>query len=114
MAVSAHPKCGQHRTRPSSRVLLTFRISFSFYAGVMGSWVSFLARVCTSTYNIFHVGTCLQVLFGVPSYSYTAGYMGLIFYAVSSGFPILVMQKPLFALNFCSVSVAEILPNISY
>lgn len=47
----------------------TFTIAWSFYAGAMGSWA----------------------LFGPPSYAYSAGILGIALYAVSSGFPIMVI-----------------------
>ncbi|CAL8463678.1 g3212 [Coccomyxa elongata] len=46
----------------------TFRIAWSFYAAAMGSWT----------------------LFSPASYAYTAGWFGLLFYALASGLPILI------------------------
>ncbi|KAK9858888.1 hypothetical protein WJX84_006937, partial [Apatococcus fuscideae] len=43
-------------------------IGWSFYAAILGSWA----------------------VFSVPSYAYTAGYVGLIFYAIFAGVPVLV------------------------
>mmetsp|Transcript_1562 Transcript_1562/g.4619 ORF Transcript_1562/g.4619 Transcript_1562/m.4619 type:complete len:552 (+) Transcript_1562:384-2039(+) len=60
-----------------------FRIGWSFFAAAMGSWT----------------------LFGPPSYGYYTGWLGLMMYAISSGFPVLVIA-------FLGGFVHKLVPNV--
>ncbi|KAK9858885.1 hypothetical protein WJX84_001389 [Apatococcus fuscideae] len=59
-------------------------IGWSFYAAVLGSWA----------------------VFSIPSYAYTAGYMGLIFYSVFSGVPILIQA-------YLGIAIQKRLPMVT-
>lgn len=60
-----------------------FRIGWSFFAGAMGSWT----------------------LFSPASYGYYAGWLGLLMYALASGFPILMIA-------FLGGFVHKLVPNV--
>eukprot|EP00271_Cylindrocystis_brebissonii_P017895 TRINITY_DN4869_c0_g1_i1.p1 TRINITY_DN4869_c0_g1~~TRINITY_DN4869_c0_g1_i1.p1 ORF type:complete len:561 (+),score=86.00 TRINITY_DN4869_c0_g1_i1:264-1946(+) len=60
-----------------------FTVAWSFYAGAMGSWA----------------------LFSPPSYCLYAGVMGTVFYALSSGFPVIIVAY------FGSI-IQDLVPNV--